>query len=357
MEESIVSAPEPQAPVVQPKKGKSPFNNGYVVGLFLFLVLCLLGALGYYVLKDNGINLFSNKVNTNTDTNTTCTTDTNNTTNTTCTAESLDNTGWALFSLPAYDFSVEMPSYTMTQKIGTENVGSAWKAWHSATVNGDSLYPNYLHTVNLAFYPLYIPEGTGCGQGCVQEHTIAVNIYKNDGSKDLNAVKSTYSANWTPKLSSANDLTGSVVTKWGMNVWEFTAAREGGSTKGYLVVTKSYVYEISYFFSTTPVASSQIALQVFDSMKFEKSTDTAVSVVYRGDASTISSDYANYVYFQQQSGTDSAKVYLIAKSNVTLDSSKIGKTYLLTYTTATDSGVASGTSYWKITGTFTYVQQ
>ena len=58
------------------RKRKLPFDSGYTVGILLFLVICLLGAVGYFVLRDNGIDLFcSNKTTTNTTNQTvTCTT-------------------------------------------------------------------------------------------------------------------------------------------------------------------------------------------------------------------------------------------------------------------------------------------
>lgn len=51
-------------------ESRKRFNSGpYVVGILLFLVICLLFALTYFILKDNGINLFSNETATTESTN------------------------------------------------------------------------------------------------------------------------------------------------------------------------------------------------------------------------------------------------------------------------------------------------
>lgn len=274
METSQVSSVQPDIKVVEVKK--KPFNGGFVVGMLLFLIICLFGGLTYFVLKDRGINLLSSTQNTSTnpkdvvkETDTTKNTPECPKDETKC-AINLENSGWSLYSLPEYGFSMEIPSYTMTAKIGTEDVASVWKVGHSTTNSrGYSLYSDYLHSVNATFYPTYIPEGTGCGQGCVKEHSIYVNIHENKGSKEISEVKDIYYANWKKSISTTEGtMEGSIVSKWGMNVWSFKEEMIGGTSKGYLIATKGYVYEIKYYFSTEPAISAQTAQKVLDSIKF-----------------------------------------------------------------------------------------
>jgi hypothetical protein len=204
-----------------------------------------------------------------TSTATTCSTNTN----TSCDI-TLTNTDWSLFSLPAYDFSVEVPSYTMTQKIGTDTVPSSWRVGHEIDSTLGTGYDNYLHTVSISFYPSYIPEGTGCDQGCVKEQEFGINIYKNSGNKSLSDVKDAYTQKWMTANKDVFDegvenFTGDITQQWSRDVFKYSIQTPGGTTNGYLVVTKDYVYEVSYFFSTTPSDSYQIAQKVLDSMKFE----------------------------------------------------------------------------------------
>lgn len=347
---------------------KKLFSSGFVVGLFLCLVICLIAALTYYVLKDNGIDLFSTKTE---ETSTTGDNSSSSTDSTVCSDTgssckvALSNTGWSLFSLPDDDFSVEIPSYSMTQKIGSETVPSVWKVWHTETSDTSKYYDDYIHTVNIAFYPTYIPEGTGCGQGCVKEDFINLNIYKNTGEKDLGAVVNTYKSKYETIHEDDGTLTGSNVTKYDTTVWAYKNVMPGGSWNGYLVVTSDYVYDIYYYLSTSPSDAYQVAQKVLDSMKFEdkspsstaSTNDVTVSVTYEGSASAISSDYSDMVYFQGSGDYDStSRVYLIPASKVSLGTSQLGKSYSLTYDSlkTTSKGVAAGTNYLTIDGTFSY---
>jgi hypothetical protein len=247
----------------------------------------LILGLAYYVLKDNGVDLLAlgketdtttesneDDVDTNTNTNTNTETGSDSTTckdagSASCEVNT-DNDGWVLFNVPDYKFSVEIPSYGMKQKIGEEEVWSAWKAWHTTNLNGaPSLYSNYLHSVNVNFYPLYIPEGTGCGQGCVDEHVFRVDIYSNEGEKSLTSVKDQIDAKWKTTYDENARITWTSANKWGRNVLKFDVQLIGGSEEGYLVVTKDFVYDITYYMSTTPAESLQVAQKLLDSMKFE----------------------------------------------------------------------------------------
>jgi len=60
---------------VQSQKEKKSSGNRYVVGLLLFLIICLLGGLTYYVLKDKDIDLLTNITNPKDTENTTFDTD------------------------------------------------------------------------------------------------------------------------------------------------------------------------------------------------------------------------------------------------------------------------------------------
>jgi hypothetical protein len=286
--EEAVKTEEPSTMVSSTVESKKRFNSGpYVVGILLFLVVCLLAALTYFILKDNGIDLFSTKTeNTSTigDSSTRADSSSSSTTTNTTTCSDSDkdckvavtNSGWALFSLPEYNFSVEIPTYTLMQTLGGESVESYWKVWHTANISstGNYHYDNYVHTVYANFLPSYIPaNASGCGEGCFNEDTIYVDIFKNVGGKDINVVKPVFITNLTN--SGVGNITGSIESKWGLNVWHFTGEYGSGSgLSGYLVVTKDYVYDISYLLSTTPADSYAVAQKVFDSMKFEDTSSS-----------------------------------------------------------------------------------
>lgn len=277
----------PEKPVVEKKPSKM---NVMIIGMVL-LIVCLVLGLTYYVLKDNGTDLLA--LGKQTDTNTESSTDDSSTTEeqdsdtTVCEDTgtttgsckvSVDNKGWSLFSVPEYNFSVEVPSYTITQKLESENIQSRWTAWFNndpSNKDGYSweyLLENNIGTVDLTFYPIRIPEGLGCGFGCVGEHVIYINIYENKGSQNLADAVSAYRTAWEGKYVDEDILSGNLkgenVKKWGMDVWSFDAALIGGTWHGYLVVTDNYIYDVEYMLSGSSTESTNIALKVLDSMKF-----------------------------------------------------------------------------------------
>lgn len=190
----------------------------------------------------------------------------------------LENEGWALYSIPEYRFSVEIPSYAMMQELGVEekDVYSYWSIkqsedpfvehfdlhWYS-DINGD-----LLRVVQLSFYPFSIPESVACGQGCVREHSITVYIF--DDSKTFSEIKELY----IKELTEVNDseMTGAEfeeTEKWGYDTLHFTEISPGGEVSGYVLNTGERTYHLSYFLSETPEESLEVAQKVLGSMKFE----------------------------------------------------------------------------------------
>ncbi len=356
MEVSQVDVVEEEAPVEKIKNTKKPFKSGYVVGLLLFLVVCLIGGLTYFVLKERGIDLLVKDVEDNDiEAQQMCTTGSEEGS---CKV-ALDNKGWALFSLPDYEFSVEVPSYTATQKLGGYDVDYKWTYEQGVeTVNIFLPLDDYVRTVKMSYYPENIPADAevGGGGGSLNEHSIKVNIIQNKAHKSVLDVSKQYKDNFDTEIGDGGEvkLTGEIANKWGMNVWSYVADYIESKGNGFLVVTDNYIYDISYHISTEPVASVQIAQKILDSMKFEKSSDTSVSVVYMGDGGDVSKKFVDYVYFLESA---KMKAFLIDKKDVILDESKIGKTFLLTYDVATNDMTVGDTSYWIVSGAFTYVQQ
>jgi len=262
MENSSSADSEPKREISQPRK------SGFL-WIMIFLIICLAGGLTYYVLKDNVVDLSSSIPSTK---------ETGTTDNKQCPECKIDptNSGWSLFTVPGYNLSVEIPTYTLTQKLESENIPSVWKVWYNNTALVSYL-DDYIGTMNVHFYPTRIPEGMRCGQGCVGEHTIYVNIHTNTNTQNLASAMSSYRTKWEKMyvegsggdIKSTN-LKGETVSKWNTDVWSFRYELPGGTWKGYLVVKDGYIYDVEYYLSDTPKASYDIALKVLDSLKFEQ---------------------------------------------------------------------------------------
>ena len=284
----------PEKPVVE-KTGKKPSKmNGMIIGMIV-LVVCLVVGLTYYVLKDNGTDLLALDKQTDTTTGsetedsstTDSTTEEDSTESTTCEDTgttscevNVDNKGWSLFSVPEYNLSVEVPTYSTAQEMDGEGYQNVWKTWFdpSPVYLSDGKYTtqnwleNLIGTMYVNFYPQIIPSKAGCDMNCLGEHYISVNIFSNSTNQNLDTVIANYRSGWE-KGNVAEDvpstnLQGDVVSKWGMNVWNFEASTPGGTTRGYVLIKGAYIYEVRYSLASNPSESYQIALKVIDSMKF-----------------------------------------------------------------------------------------
>jgi len=175
MEEQINVVSEP-TPITQPQKEK----KSYIVGLLLFLIICLLGGLTYYVLKDRGIDLLSNitgSKDTTVDTDTT-TTESNDTTTTTPT----EKTGKfkVAFGFPSEGTPAVRLCFTNTEEMSKQycfwSKGSGDKTNYSNDLeNGQSTLPLGTYSVD---YTVYQEESA------YQIYSLRQCVYYADGGED-----------------------------------------------------------------------------------------------------------------------------------------------------------------------------
>lgn len=192
-------------------------------------------------------------------------------------SSNLKNAGWGLFALPQYNFSIEMPDYKLKQKFDGQDVYSYWNVAHSKVYYEQSLYYDkelYEDTLEVTFFPENLPDSVACGQGCVNEHYMSIDIYRNEGAKDLATIQKVVETNLDKAFDFGGEVGGTyegeLVTKWDKQVWSFAMEFIGGSSDGYLVVTDDFVYYIDYYASDSPVASKDIAQKVLDSITFSE---------------------------------------------------------------------------------------
>lgn len=272
--------PEPKVePVVPEKPEKKPSKmNGMVIGTVI-LVVCLVLGLTYYVLKDNGVDLLA--LGKQADTTTDSTTEEDNTQSTTCndTATtscevSVDNEGWALYSLPEYGFSIEIPSYDNTFDVFGDKIYYKWGSTHydgsDKGMTAEGLLDNYLHSTHISFSPTEITENLICEAFCPNEHTYTIDIYANTGERTLQQVSESYYSNWNKLVADEmNGITNKGISeKWNMNVSEYTKNVGTGSWSGYIVVSKDFVYDVYYHIDPETTESQSYGQKVLDSMKF-----------------------------------------------------------------------------------------
>lgn len=192
-------------------------------------------------------------------------------------ANGAKNSGWGLFALPQYNFSVEVPDYKLKQKFDGQDVYSYWSVKHATEYYEQSLFYDktlYVDSVEMGFDPMNLPDSVACGQGCVNEHYINIDIYKNEGGKDLATVQKIVETNLDKVFDIGGEMgatyEGEVVTKWDRQVWNFSMEFIGGSSDGYIVVTDDFVYYLAYYLSNSPAASKEVALKVLDSITFSE---------------------------------------------------------------------------------------
>ena len=276
MQSSVPVNLEPKVePVVPEKPEKKPSKmNGMIIGTVI-LVVCLVLGLTYYVLKDNGIDLLALGKQTDTTTeeenadSTTC-----EETGTTSCEVNVDNEGWALYSLPEYEFSIEIPSYDNTFDILGDKIYYKWGSTHydgsDKGLTADGLLDSYLHSANISFHPTQITENLICEAFCPNEHSYTIDIYANTDGRTLEQVSNSYYSNWNKTITDEmNGITNKGITeKWGVEVSEYTKNVGTGSWSGYIVVTKDFVYDVYYHIDPETTESQSYGQKVLDSMKF-----------------------------------------------------------------------------------------
>lgn len=184
----------------------------------------------------------------------------------------MKNKGWALYSLPEYEFSAELSPYTMSEKI--QEYTPTWNWVVNLTSREDNLYPNYQEGVLIKFYPDSL-EPFRCGAGCAKEHWFVVSIYEKTKGQSLNDVKEIYLENVKKVGESENyvpTITQEQIKKWNNDVIAFTRTTPAdiGEIEGYILVNSKYVYVIEAFQSKLPVESYQESRKVLDSFTFGK---------------------------------------------------------------------------------------
>ena len=196
----------------------------------------------------------------------------------------LKNDGWALFSFPQYEFSVEISPYTMVQSepyheddvLLYRDIYWWWIAQARNLEDSSvmaSFYPDYLTTATVDFYPKAAEDMFGCGGGCAKEHYINVNIFKNEGSKSLIQVKDIFFANVMESAEEDNNaltIAQKEESKWGHKVITFAESDTSYMMEfnGHIIVNPRFVYIVSYFQSESPEESFDVSEKVIDSLEF-----------------------------------------------------------------------------------------
>lgn len=257
---------------IKPEKKAFPFFNVFLS----ILVLLLLSFVGYLYFTNRLDDIFFNK-----DTNTQDDQDKDDSgikdddEVVKVTDIALKNSGWAAYIFPEYNFKGEIPSYSMTQEVSNSSAVSFWKVNSEVKTEGRiSFYTDYLKSISFDFFPEELSL-FACGGGCAKEHYINIDVFKNSGSKSLTDVSNAYFKKIEDDADS-NGYDANIVKKteqkWGLQVISYTedSMFDIGKLNGYIVVTPKFVYAMSYYLSTVPADSYQIALKVLDSFVFEQ---------------------------------------------------------------------------------------
>lgn len=193
----------------------------------------------------------------------------------------LSNSGWGLFSLPEYGFSVEIPDYVGYQDFPVNVYGGQeidkdvplyWAVKHGDTAFPeryifDDLYTSLVHHIKVSFYPDRVPLEIAC-TGCIEEHYIDVYVYRENA--DFEEVEEIYSGE-VSKMTSETDCSGgySVEEKWDLDVLAYDLNCVGGKLQGYALSSDGYVFlVVSRLVPNSQLDSYKVALKVLDSMKF-----------------------------------------------------------------------------------------
>lgn len=172
----------PKENVPQPKEQKKKGSiTGLLVGVIAFLILTLLAVL-VFVFTDIGNTLYDKvRVEEGIETEEKSKAEKEVETD----EVTLESEGWALYSIPEYGFSVEIPP--TTEYIEDLEHYLRWEVSRSRL---HKLREESLEEIHIDYYPSGLgPEARGCGQGCNGEIQIKVNYYDKETQYDLEGMK------------------------------------------------------------------------------------------------------------------------------------------------------------------------
>jgi len=317
--EEAVKTEEPSTMVSSTVESKKRFNSGpYVVGILLFLVICLLAALTYFILKDNGIDLFSNKTVT--------TKNSENSSSNSSTTESSDDSGSTNSDVCVSNKDAilnQLSAFEIAQKNRDANtvISLFTSATEASDISDYNTYINgYLYSNMSSDYKL-------------SSYTVKSGPEKKDDTCLVVVVEQRVYYG------------GPVIGEWlDAAPYELSVA----------FVQSNNQWKIDTYESDNSLMKSG----KYQGFLMQDKYDKTVSVVYEGDASVISSDYSGYVAFREADAI-SPITYIVPKSWVSLGDSSIDKGFTLSYdSTNTTEKLEGMDSYCiKINGAFSYEAQ
>lgn len=265
-----------------------PKQNPLLVVLIVILILILLPVLGILIFRPNvNISDISGKPTSKESRCSECDkTDCSVTNVKEVNPVTLINQGWMKHILSDAKLSIETPPYSIIQNIGNSSQISKWEVsvFNSKERNYEGSkesknvpefsgrLDNYVKTVFVEFYP-YKATPQPCGQNCLAEHAVTINIYKNSENLTLEQAWDKFLENFNKEHNEMygedvpNDF-GSIKTKWNERTYEYQYTAGGYAFNNNLLVKNGYIYEVSYYFSDKYGESLNYAKKVLDSLTF-----------------------------------------------------------------------------------------
>ncbi len=182
--------------------------------------------------------------------------------------EIVTNQGWIKHTATDVKVNLETPSYTTKQNLMGQQITSSWDVRMWQVDYKESLYfDSYNKTISAYFFPIIIPEGLGCGSGCVKENLVNIHVFKNSANLTLEQARDRYLEEFEKESQDDGTISGEIKTKWNERTYQFKESTPGGGSFGNLLVKNGYIYQVTYTL-TSSGESLMNAQKVVDSIKF-----------------------------------------------------------------------------------------
>ncbi|KKP42997.1 MAG: hypothetical protein UR34_C0008G0006 [candidate division WS6 bacterium GW2011_GWC1_33_20] len=193
----------------------------------------------------------------------------------------LKNEGWALYQLPEFGFTVELPSYSynnidVLEDGIDESYRNVWSIYsydpdNSSMLDGGDTFPGFEKKVGLRYFPLETLD-LGTESNYYEGAIITISFYRNEESLSIEQIEKEY---YNKTYQDAKDnivalenYQAKFVSISGNDAFTYSYSYGMYSPEGYILLNNDYIIELTKFVDSQGEAL-EVVNKVLDSISFK----------------------------------------------------------------------------------------